>query len=32
VGAVKSRLRRARESLHAALAPLLAEGSSRRNL
>jgi RNA polymerase sigma-70 factor (ECF subfamily) len=32
VGAVKSRLRRARESLYAALAPLLAEGSGRRNL
>lgn len=32
VGAVKSRLRRARESLHAILARLLAQGSGRRNL
>ena len=32
VSAVKSRLRRARESLQATLAPLLAQGSGRRNL
>jgi len=32
VGAVKSRLRRARESLHAALAPLLARSPERRSL
>jgi len=32
VGAVKSRLRRARESLHAALAPLLARDAERRCL
>jgi RNA polymerase sigma-70 factor (ECF subfamily) len=32
IGAVKSRLHRAREALHAALAPLLAQDSNRRSL
>jgi RNA polymerase sigma-70 factor (ECF subfamily) len=32
IGAVKSRLRRAREALHAALAPLLTQDSKRRSL
>jgi RNA polymerase sigma-70 factor (ECF subfamily) len=32
IGAVKSRLRRAREALHATLAPLLAQDSKRRSL